>query len=130
MQIQWLGQSCFKIQSKNSGQEITIVTDPYGDDVGLKPLKLQADIVTVSHDHHDHNNLDAIKGDSFIVHMPGEYETKGVFIYGIPAFHDNKEGKERGNIIIFKINTEDLTVAHLSDLGHELSDSGRRQLHY
>ena len=65
MQIQWLGQSCFKIQAKNNGQEITIVTDPYGDDIGLRPLKLQADIVTVSHDHHDHNNLDAIKGDSF-----------------------------------------------------------------
>lgn len=122
MQIQWLGQSCFKIQSKNSGQEITIITDPYGDDVGLKPLKIPADIVTISHDHHDHNNLDAIKGDSFIVHMPGEYETKGVFIYGIPAFHDNKEGRERGNIIMFKINTEDLTVAHLGDLGHELND--------
>ena len=95
MQIQWLGQSCFKIQAKNNGQEITIVTDPYGDDIGLRPLKLQADIVTVSHDHHDHNNLDAIKGDSFIVHMPGEYETRGVFIYGIPAFHDNKEGQEK-----------------------------------
>ena len=122
MQIQWLGQSCFKIQAKNNGQEITIVTDPYGDDIGLKPLKLPADIVTVSHNHHDHNNLDAIKGDSFIVHMPGEYETRGVFIYGIPAFHDNKEGQEKGNITMFKINTEDLTLAHLSDLGHELND--------
>lgn len=123
MQIQWLGQSCFKIQSKNSGQEITIVTDPYdGDDIGLKPLKLQADIVTVSHGHSDHNNIDAVKGEPFIIKTPGEYETKGVFIYGLPAYHDNQEGKERGNIIIFKINTEDISIAHLSDLGHDLSD--------
>ncbi|MDO8669715.1 MAG: MBL fold metallo-hydrolase [Candidatus Buchananbacteria bacterium] len=123
MQIQWLGQSCFKIQTKNNGEEITIVTDPYdGDDIGLKPLKLQADIVTVSHDHSDHNNLDAIKNDSFIISTPGEYETKGVFIYGFPAYHDNKEGKEKGNITIFKINAENISLAHLSDLGHDLND--------
>lgn len=123
MQIQWLGQSCFKIQSKNSGEEITIITDPYdGSDIGLKPLKLTADITTISHNHNDHNYTDAIKGDSFIVSTPGEYETKGVFIYGFPAYHDNKEGKERGNITIFKINTENISLVHLSDLGHDLSD--------
>ena len=122
MQIQWFGQSYFKIIVKNNGDDVIIVTDPFDNSYGLKASKTSADIVTISHDHNDHNNLDAIKGESFIIDSPGEYETKGVFIYGIPAFHDNKEGKERGNIIIFKINTEDLTVAHLSDLGHELND--------
>lgn len=122
MQIQWLGQACFKIQTKNSGQEITIITDPYSDDLGLKPLKLQADIVTISHGHFDHNNIDAIKGETFVITTPGEYETKGVFIYGFKAYHDNKEGQDRGAVTIFKINTEDISIAHLSDLGHPLSD--------
>ncbi len=122
MQIQWLGQSCFKIQSKNNGQEITIVTDPYDESYGLKVQKFQADIVTISHGHNDHNNIESIKGEPFIIKTPGEYETKGVFIYGLPAYHDNQEGRERGNIVIFKINTEDISLVHLSDLGHDLSD--------
>lgn len=121
MQIQWFGQSYFKIQSKNSGEEITIATDPYNENCGLKVQKFPADIVTISHNHDDHNNLDAIKGEPFIIKTPGEYETKGVFIYGIPAFHDNKNGEERGNIVIFKINTENITIVHLGDLGHDLN---------
>jgi len=122
MQIQWLGQSCFKIQTKNNGQEITIITDPYdGSDIGLKALKLTADIVTVSHNHNDHNHIDAVKGDPFVILTAGEYETKGVLVFGMPAYHDNKEGKERGNITIFKISTEDITIAHFGDLGHDLN---------
>ncbi len=121
MQIQWLGQSCFKIQSKNINGEITIITDPYGPSIGLKLPKLQADIVTISHDHDDHNNIDVVSGDPFIIDSAGEFETKGVFVFGIPAHHDNKEGQERGNITIFKINSEDITIAHLGDLGHELN---------
>ena len=80
MQIQWLGQSYFKIQTKNNGDEVIIATDPYGADIGLKPPKIQADIVTISHQHHNHNNLDAIKGEPFVIDGPGEYETRGVFI--------------------------------------------------
>lgn len=122
MQIQWFGQSCFKIQTKNINGEITIITDPYGENFGLKLPKLQADIVTISHEHDDHNNAKVIGGDPLIINTAGEYETKGVFIFGMPAHHDNKEGQERGNITIFKINTEDITIAHLGDLGHELNN--------
>lgn len=122
MQIQWFGQSYFKIQTKNNGEEVVIATDPYDSGYGLKPPKFQADIVTVSHGHNDHNNLDAIKGEPFVINGPGEYETKGVFIYGIPAWHDETEGSERGAVTMYRINAEDMNVVHLGDLGHELSD--------
>lgn len=122
MIIQWIGQSCFKIQSKNNGSEVTIVTDPYDEKTGPKMPKIQADIVTISHDHHDHNNLDAIKGEPFIVNTPGEYETKEILIYGIPSQHDDKKGEGRGNNIIYKIVSEELHIAHLGDLGHILND--------
>ena len=122
MQIQWFGQSYFKIIVKNNGDDVIIVTDPFDNSYGLKAPKTSADIVTISHDHNDHNNLDAIKGESFIIDSPGEYETKGVFIYGIPAWHDDKEGQERGNITIYRISAENMNLVHLGDLGHELSD--------
>jgi L-ascorbate metabolism protein UlaG (beta-lactamase superfamily) len=121
MIITWLGHSCFKIESDNT----SLVTDPFGPDIGLKlPRNLEASIVTISHAHHDHANIDAVKGDPFVISAPGEYEIKGAFIYGIPSWHDNEEGKERGLNIIYRIeidDQDDIKVAHLGDLGHKLS---------
>lgn len=128
MQIQWLGQSYFKIQIKNKGEDVVIATDPYDKGCGLKPPKVQADIVTLSHDHDDHNNLDAIKGEPFVIDIPGEYETKGVFIYGIKSFHDDKEGTERGVNTIHRIHAEGLTIGHLGDLGSDLDDKQLEKL--
>ena len=122
MIIQWIGHSCFKIQTKNNGNEVTIVTDPYDEATGLKMPKIQADIVTVSHNHHDHNNIDAIKGDPFIISTPGEYETKEILFYGIPSYHDDKKGAERGNNTIYKLVSEEVHIAHLGDLGQVLTD--------
>jgi len=113
MIITWLGQSCFKLQEKDT----TVIIDPFDAATGLKEPRGSADVVLITHDHHDHNNLDAIKGDPFVINKPGEYEAKGVFVYGIPAYHDNVEGKERGENIIYLIESEGLKIAHLGDLG-------------
>lgn len=118
MQITWLGQSCFKIQ----GKDITVVNDPYDKSIGLKLPRLNADILTVSHDHYDHSNIEAVSGNPFVITTPGEYEIKGVFIYGIPSFHDNKQGVERGLNIIYLFEFEGLKIVHLGDLGHLLTD--------
>ncbi len=115
MFINWLGQSCFKIQTKNDGTDITIVTDPYNGSIGLRAPSLGADIVTISHDHEDHNNLEAIRGETFAITTPGEYETKGIFVYGIPSWHEKEEHKILNTIFRFK--AEDLNVVHLGDLG-------------
>ncbi len=118
MYITWLGHSSFKIQTKNNGTDVTILTDPFDNKVGLRMPKVQADIVTVSHDHYDHNNIDAAKGkDTFIINEPGEYEYMGVFLYGIPSWHDKEEGNDKGQNVIFRIETEDVSVVHLGDLG-------------
>ncbi|OGY41318.1 MAG: hypothetical protein A2Y82_03865 [Candidatus Buchananbacteria bacterium RBG_13_36_9] len=114
MTIFWLGHSAFKIVDK----EVTIAIDPY-DKIGLKMPKFQAEIALITHDHEDHNNLEAIKGEPFIITGPGEYEVKNVFIYGIPGFHDNKEGAERGKITMYLIEMEGIKIAHLGDLGQE-----------
>ncbi len=122
MTIQWYGVSCFKIQTKNNQQEATIVCDPFDVKTGLKMPKIQADIVTVSHNHDDHNALENIKGEPIIINTPGEFETKDIMIYGIPSFHDDKSGKERGLNTIYKIITEEISIVHLGDIGQTIND--------
>lgn len=118
MNILWHGQACFQIiasPAKNS--QIRIVIDPYSEEIGLKLPKLEADIVLVTHAHYDHNNVKAVSGTTFLVESPGEYEVKGVFVQGVPSWHDEKEGKERGSNTIYTIDTEELRLCHLGDLG-------------
>jgi len=120
MQIFWHGQSCFQIISnqRKNGQ-VNIVIDPYSEDFGLKVPKLEADVLLVSHQHHDHNNVKAVGGNPFLIQGPGEYEIKEVFVQGIPAFHDSSSGKERGTNTIYTIEAEDLKLCHLGDLGQK-----------
>ncbi len=125
MNIIWYGQSCFKLSSsaKNlSGEPITLITDPFDKSIGLNPPRTSADIVTVSHQHKDHNNVAAIKNDPFIVDGPGEYEIKGITIEGIPSFHNKKQGAERGDNTIYVIKMDEIKICHLGDLGHSLTD--------
>jgi len=120
MFITWLGHSCFKIQIKNNDREVILVTDPFEKGIGLKVPRVNGDIVTVSHNHYDHNNVSAVKNNPFVINSPGEYEVKNVFVTGIQSFHDNKEGKDRGLNTIYRIESEGLSLAHLGDLGHIL----------
>jgi len=113
MVITWYGQSCFKIQSGDT----VLFTDPFDKEIGLTPPRSQADVVTVSHNHYDHNNREALSGEPLIVEGPGEYEIKGVEVRGIFSFHDDKEGKERGANTIYVIEMEGIKIGHLGDLG-------------
>lgn len=124
MKIMWYGHSCFKFMAKsNNGNKITIIIDPFDKaKVGLTPPRGTADIVLVSHDHYDHNNVKAISGEPFVIEGPGEYDVKGVFIKGIYSYHDNSKGEERGINTIYVIEAEDIKICHLGDLGQaELS---------
>ena len=121
MYIQYLGHSCFKLSGKDSkGENVNIIIDPFGKDYGLKVPNVEADIVTVSHQHKDHDNIAAVRGNPHVVDTAGEYEVKDVFIQGIDSFHDDKEGKERGGNIIYRISIEDIVITHLGDLGQIL----------
>ena len=125
MEISYLGHSSFKIRGKTA----TLVTDPYSPEMtDLKFPKVQADIVTISHQHEDHNKKELIQGLPFIISGPGEYEVKGVFIFGISSFHDSSEGSERGPNTIYLIEIEGLRICHLGDLGHKLSDLKLQEL--
>lgn len=122
MYIQWLGHSCFKIQDKTGPDGVTIVTDPFDKSIGLKVPGFEADIVTVSHDHHDHNNVGALRGTPYVVKSAGEYDIKDVTIVGVDSFHDEKSGKDRGANVIFRFGLEGISIVHLGDLGHPLDN--------
>jgi L-ascorbate metabolism protein UlaG (beta-lactamase superfamily) len=82
--------------------------------------KVDAEVVTISHDHRDHNYKEAIKGEYLLLDSPGEYEVKECFFQGIPSFHDDKQGAERGANTIFTMEIDGIHVCHLGDLGAEL----------
>ena len=119
MTISWFGQSCFRIEAK----EGSILTDPFSKEIGLKPPRIKDDVVTVSHQHYDHNNIADANQEAFIIQNPGEYEKQGIAIRGIASFHDDKQGAERGPNTIYVYKAEELTIAHLGDLGHLLTDA-------
>lgn len=125
MTIIWHGQSFFEIQTKDrEGNEIKLAIDPFDETLGLRVPKIGADILLISHSHHPHANKKAITGTPFVVEEPGEYELKGIFIKGIPAFHDESGGNERGTVTIYKMEVEDVKICHLSDFGQkELNES-------
>lgn len=120
MKIKYLAHSAFLITS-DSGTKI--ITDPYmtTDDLKYGAINESADIMTVSHDHRDHNNVAAVKGNPQVVRETAE--VKGIKIKAIPAAHDDKGGKERGNNTIFCFQVDGVRVVHLGDLGHLLTDN-------
>lgn len=118
MEITYLGHSSFKLR----GKSVTVVTDPYDVSIGIKfPKHTSADIVTVSHDHNDHNAANTVEGSPFVVAGPGEYEVKGVGIVGIGVFHDDAGGAKRGKNTIYRIELDGISIVHLGDLGHTLT---------
>jgi len=120
MTIIWHGQSLFEITtSRGKNNQVNIVIDPFSQEVGLRLPKLEPNIVLSTHEHYDHNNVKAVGGNYFLIEGPGEYEIREIFIQGIPAFHDDLQGKERGKTTIFTIEAEELRLCHLGDLGQK-----------
>ncbi len=117
VEITSLGLSSFKI----TGKTASIVCDPYLDSaVGLRFPRVEADIVTISHDHSGHNNRGGVKGEFICFDSPGEYEIKETEITGIKSYHDQSKGVVRGQNTIFVYEVDDIKICHLGDLGHDL----------
>jgi L-ascorbate metabolism protein UlaG (beta-lactamase superfamily) len=123
MKITWLGHASFLVESKDGTR---VVTDPfeagsYDGAVGYSPINTHADVVTVSHEHADHNAVDAVSGAPEIVRDPAERTVKGITIRGMATFHDESKGKDRGRNNIYVMDVDGVKVGHLGDLGHALS---------
>ncbi|MBI2676674.1 MAG: MBL fold metallo-hydrolase [Candidatus Yanofskybacteria bacterium] len=118
MTLSWLGHSCFRLE----GKEVSLLIDPFSKDIGLRAPRIKDQIILVTHDHYDHNNTEGAEAGSMIINGPGEYEVKGVYIQGVPSFHDNINGAERGPNTIYTTKFEEISLCHLGDLGQESLD--------
>jgi L-ascorbate metabolism protein UlaG (beta-lactamase superfamily) len=125
MKIKWLAHASFLITA-DSGTRI--VTDPYhadGDKLRHGEFKETADIVTVSHGHGDHNNVNTVKGNPLVLDKAAVtgVKDKTIKIKTVMAAHDDADGSKRGQNIIFCFEVDGVNICHCGDLGHPLSDA-------
>jgi L-ascorbate metabolism protein UlaG (beta-lactamase superfamily) len=119
MIVTWLGHSCFLLEGKDG---ISLLLDPFHEDeVGYSLPPVRADIVLISHDHLDHNNILAAGKDAKVISGPGKHNCQGMDILGIESYHDAECGRLRGANTIFCFALDGIRVCHLGDLGHALS---------
>ncbi|MCX6013693.1 MAG: MBL fold metallo-hydrolase [Chloroflexi bacterium] len=101
-----------------------IVTDPYVFrifELQYGRINEKADLVTISHNHEDHNDYYHIKGKPVILTKPETGMIKDILINGIQTYHDATRGSQRGANIIFTFRVDDVNICHLGDLGYILS---------
>lgn len=131
--LQWLGHAAFML---NTGSE-TILMDPFGEGLGYPVPAVAADIVTISHEHFDHNHVQAARGKPQILRgidpKSGSWQTvkytgKNVTIRTVPVWHDNRAGELRGRNTVFVFQVRGVTLVHLGDLGHVLTDEQVRAI--
>ena len=124
MKIKWYGHAAFLITSDEGTK---LIIDPYepgafGGQLSYGKIEDQADIVLTSHDHADHNYTKELPGTPQVVKGSGSKKIKGISMKGISSYHDPSKGSERGSNTIFTLKMDRLTLCHLGDLGHSLSD--------
>jgi L-ascorbate metabolism protein UlaG (beta-lactamase superfamily) len=131
--LAWIGQACFTLQVGDT----RIVLDPVPAKMGYFAGPFEADVVTVSHEHFDHNALAIVAGKPQVLRgltadgkdwNPVKFENKDVKITSIPVYHDDVQGAKRGKNAMFLIETKDLRILHTGDLGHTLSTETLQQV--
>jgi L-ascorbate metabolism protein UlaG (beta-lactamase superfamily) len=125
MRIRWLGQSAFRL----AADDTTIVVDPLGDVAALAArggLKLEyppiegvtADLVLVTHEHADHNGVEAIEGDPVVLRSTaGRLDSPIGEVLAVASEHDDAAGTRRGPNTIFVFELDGIRVAHFGDFG-------------
>jgi L-ascorbate metabolism protein UlaG (beta-lactamase superfamily) len=124
MQVEWYGQSAFALRTPDA----TVFVDPFGDMPGLAARGLRweyppiegvsANLLLVTHEHGDHNAVEAIGGDPQIIRSTaGRFDSPIGEVLAVASEHDAVAGTQRGpnTILVFEIGG--LRVAHFGDFG-------------
>lgn len=120
MKVKWLGHAAFLLTARDGTR---VITDPYATGAGLSygEIPESADVVLVSHEHMDHNNVQGVRGSPEVIRGTGTHRAKGIEFKGVASFHDPSGGRERGPNTIFCFALDEIKFCHLGDLGHVLS---------
>ena len=124
MRVEWYGQSTFHL----SAGDKSVAIDPFGDmsaaashgiEFNYPPLEgVAADLLLVTHEHGDHNGVDAIGGDPVILRSTaGTLESPLGAVTAIASEHDDRAGTARGPTTIFVFELDGLRVCHFGDFG-------------
>ncbi len=124
MRVEWYGQSTFHLSA--GGQSVAI--DPFGDmsaaashgiEFNYPPLEgVEADLLLVTHEHGDHNGVEAIGGDPVVLRSTADtLESPLGAVTAIASEHDDQAGTARGPNTIFVFTLDGLRVAHFGDFG-------------
>lgn len=128
MVIRYLGHSCFYISGG-----VSVVTDPF-DGIGYPLERVKADYVLCSHDHFDHNAVNAVDYTYKMTLKSAEnflsagfddrfHPFEKIRLEAISSYHDTENGKKRGKNMIYSFTVDDVKFTHLGDLGENFSSN-------
>lgn len=119
MRIVYMGHACFRI----IGRGAEVVTDPFTG-IGLPEPEAQGDLILCSHTHRDHCHVGrtAKAGAKELVAFVGQTEASGVKVKGVATYHDDEGGAKRGRNSVYVFEVDGVSLCHLGDLGHDLTD--------
>ena len=115
MQLIWYGHSCFLIKT-DEGRRILI--DPFESSLGYNTDFPKCDLITISHSHFDHSFINKLNIDTKIISACGSFDFDFLHLKGINSYHDNYNGLKRGRNVIYIFKFNNISLAHLGDLGH------------
>lgn len=123
MRIRWYGQSAFLLTGSKS-----VFIDPFGNpgealaargiEWNYPPIAESADLLLVTHEHMDHNEVDVIGGEPVVIRSTaGRFESPVGEVVGIASEHDDVAGTLRGPNTIFRFELDGVSFSHLGDFG-------------
>lgn len=114
VRVEWLGHACFLV----TGKSVTVLVDPFAVEAGLDypAISVRADVLLVTHEHLDHNNMRAAKGNPVLIRGPGEWEAP-IDVKGIVANHDASGGSQRGKTTVYRFEVDSVAFCHMGDIG-------------
>jgi len=125
VRVEWFGQSAFRLEADG----VRVMVDPFADLTPLRgrgrrweypPIPVEpADLLLVTHEHLDHNGVEAVAGEPRVVRSTaGRFaDTPVGEVVAVASEHDDVAGTARGPNALIAFSLGGLRVAHLGDLG-------------